>query len=896
MPVSHKKFSLSKITLACALALTSSAALSQDISGSSFDTFTHGVDINGHVHYQGYVDWDNTAAGYDGSDIYPVINNAVVNGVISTYYLDDGAGDNNTLTLSNTTVNGMITSGCMTGDCSNTEPRGNYLDPLSLVIDNTTINDTYEHYIYDVTDADQIRDFHQVDTYALGTAITLDQESNITIQNNSHVAGISLSQGYDWADVNGNSAETFDNNVQINDSVLTSGAYSELDKQGFYGQSDKPSDYNTATSTAADDIALSVVASADADNAMKTNVVLNNSTMTGDVAFVSYFDNGYYVDGHDSNGDGVLDTDGWDNTDELHLTLDNGSKWVGAATSSVQADTSLYDHTTNSRWPASVYNSDYGHLTGDAVYQSGLFDIAINNGSEWDATKASNLDNLTVNNASQVTVQEASILADTITLTNGSLLNIAAHGDVATDDLHLDSGSRASLVEESAHLYANTLTVSNGAELDLGRGQVDTQNLVLTDNGVFDIGSREFVLNADLNNARDKTAADYVYDSGVIGLNSDGHLSVNGTANGNYQVRIDNATGAGSVADYKDKELIRIYGGNATFTDANEADLGAYRYQAEQRGDVVVLDQKGLTSSANAALSLPSSNASTWHMEQDTLDNRMDNVRHTANQDKGGVWVNYFGGNLNTSNDVVDYDQDVNGVMVGLDKVVEGGGEREWLVGMSASFAKSSLSMSDADADSDSQSARVYSSLMFNNGVFVDSSLSYSHFSNDLDSTMSNGQHASGDNTTDAWGFGLKLGYDWAFQPKAYLTPYASITGVFVGDDDYTLNNGMNVSDQAYDSIRYELGADIGYTFEYAGGQAFTPYASLAYVYESSSNDAQINGDRIDNGVDGSAVRVGLGGQFEMSKNFSIYADANYLGGSDVDQPWAANLGVKYRW
>lgn len=38
--------------------------------------------------------------------------------------------------------------------------------------------------------------------------------------------------------------------------------------------------------------------------------------------------------GHDSNGDGVKDTNaGWAddslNVDELNITLDNGSKWVG---------------------------------------------------------------------------------------------------------------------------------------------------------------------------------------------------------------------------------------------------------------------------------------------------------------------------------------------------------------------------------------------------------------------------------------------------------------------------------------------------------------------------------------------------------------------------------------
>lgn len=68
----------------------------------------------------------------------------------------------------------------------------------------------------------------------------------------------------------------------------------------------------------------------------------------------------------------------------------------------------------------------------------------------------------------------------------------------------------------------------------------------------------------------------------------------------------------------------------------------------------------------------------------------------------------------------------------------------------------------------------------------------------------------------------------------------------------------------------------------------------LAYVYDDSNNDNDVNGDSIDNGTEGSAVRVGLGTQFSFTKNFSAYTDANYLGGGDVDQDWSANVGVKY--
>ena len=106
----------------------------------------------------------------------------------------------------------------------------------------------------------------------------------------------------------------------------------------------------------------------------------------------------------------------------------------------------------------------------------------------------------------------------------------------------------------------------------------------------------------------------------------------------------------------------------------------------------------------------------------------------------------------------------------------------------------------------------------------------------------------------------------------------------------------MKAGDQDYDSLRYELGVNTGYTFTYGNDQALTPYFNLAYVYDDSNNKAKVNGDSIDNGVEGSAVRVGLGTQFSFTKNFSAYTDVNYLGGGDVEQDWGAKVGVKYTW
>ncbi len=680
-----KKLVVSQLAVACTMAIASQASAATDISGKSYDTFYY----DGGIMYQGYVGYDYGSDYYNGN-IYPQISGAHVDGVISTWYLDDGTSNNthpNALTIKDSTIHGMITSQCMTDNCDNR--TGDYLyNRLALTVDNSTIDDDFEHYTY--YNADD-KSTASEDIYNLGTAITLDQETDLVIQNNSHVAGITLTQGYEWEDnqdvtsaTGSNSSEIFNNTIAVKDSVLSSGSWTDEGTDGFYGHTGKASDYDNKLT--ADDIALAVIANPAADNSMQTTASFDRSTINGDIYFESTFDENFggydrttldengnpvttHVDAYDVNGDGKPDSNGWDNTDRLDVTLTNGSKWVGAAISNVEATAELYDYQPNSIWPGSTYgieNSDTafneaGHVTGNEVYQSGIFNVTLQNGSEWDTRKVSNIDALVVDNHSQVNVESSSLLADSITLTNASTLNIGDDGAVATDSLTLDSGSQATLTEETASLYANTLTIDNGAQLNLGLGQVDADNVVLTDDGVLNVGSRDYVLDASLNNARyvtnDPNQKDY--DEGVIALNSDGHLAVNGDVAGNYRVRIDNATGAGSIADYKGNEVLRVYDDNdatsARFTAANKADLGAYTYEAQQQGDTVVLKQRELTDYANMALSIPSANTNIWNLEQDVLSTRLAQGRHTPG-DNGGAWVTYFGGNFNGDTGELSYD------------------------------------------------------------------------------------------------------------------------------------------------------------------------------------------------------------------------------------------------
>ncbi|MGE9527235.1 hypothetical protein, partial [Escherichia coli] len=94
-------------------------------------------------------------------------------------------------------------------------------DIFTLNIANSTIDDDFDAFYFNDTylDADgktSKTDYDRLVTAALGTAVTLDVESNINISNNSHVAGITLVQN-DLGNATYNTeGHQWDNNIVVN--------------------------------------------------------------------------------------------------------------------------------------------------------------------------------------------------------------------------------------------------------------------------------------------------------------------------------------------------------------------------------------------------------------------------------------------------------------------------------------------------------------------------------------------------------------------------------------------------------------------------------------------------------------------------------------------------------
>ncbi|MCV5579763.1 hypothetical protein OFO05_30655, partial [Escherichia coli] len=87
------------------------------------------------------------------------------------------------------------------------------------------------------------------------------------------------------------------------------------------------------------------------------------------------------------------------------------------------------------------YSEDGWNRVDNAnAFQSGVFDVVLNNGSDWETTKDSLIDTLAINSGSQVNVSaDSSLTSDTITLNGSSSMEV--NGEVNTDHLIIDTFS-----------------------------------------------------------------------------------------------------------------------------------------------------------------------------------------------------------------------------------------------------------------------------------------------------------------------------------------------------------------------------------------------------------------------------------------------------------------------
>jgi outer membrane autotransporter protein len=375
-------------------------------------------------------------------------------------------------------------------------------------------------------------------------------------------------------------------------------------------------------------------------------------------------------------------------------------------------------------------------------------------------------------------------------------------------------------------------------------------------------------------------------------------LTVTGNATGNHTVAIDSSgsepVGAGAIP------VVHIGGGDATFSLAGGAvDLGAFSY------DLVKLSNtdwylntlsRTISPGTQSVIALFNAAPTAWYGELSTLRSRMGEVR--MDHGKAGGWIRAYGNKFNVdASSGVAYQQVQQGLSFGADAPLPMG-DGQWLVGVLGGYSKSDLDLSHGTSGTiDSYYLGAYTTWLDQlSGYYFDGVLKFNRFQNESDVHLSDGKKTKGNYDSNAVGASLEFGRHIKLADDYFVEPFTQLSGVIIQGKDYDLDNGLSAEGDRTHSLLGKAGATAGRNFKW-DDKVVQPYVRAAFVHEfADNNQVKVNGNSFSNDLSGSRGELGAGVAVSMSDKVSIHADFDYSNGNKIEQPWGANLGVRYLW
>lgn len=450
--------------------------------------------------------------------------------------------------------------------------------------------------------------------------------------------------------------------------------------------------------------------------------------------------------------------------------------------------------------------------------------------------------------------------------------------------------------EENMQVYGFTLGLANGAQWTPNQTRNESTSPV---SGLYDIAVNNLVFEDGVINL--KHGSDQVVEIENM-TGSGGTINVTATTDGQNiesgSVNIKSAAKETTLAvvaqginadDIKDAE--------AAMKSLNEkvsAENGVAKTNTINEGDVNgVLTQEvaadGTTSSIqkheNTKLaSMKGVNAAAlvaWRDEVAYTNQRMEFLRD--HEHAYGAWGQVYGGESTYEGKV---DLKTTTVQVGADAAVG-----DWVVGAAFSYMNGDADMHNGNADTDAYTVSLYTSRMFDSGLFVNGLARYGRLSTDATAGNMDGEY---DN--DAFSIGGNVGYRINFTNQAFVEPTFGLQYAYVKGDTYTAGNGVKVEQDDFDALIASLGARAGFNFPNDSGRLFAR-ASVNHDFMGEIDGTASKGTVADSmyvDLGGTWFTYGVGAQFDVTKNLSFWGNIDRTTGGEVSTNYMMNAGLRY--
>ena len=364
---------------------------------------------------------------------------------------------------------------------------------------------------------------------------------------------------------------------------------------------------------------------------------------------------------------------------------------------------------------------------------------------------------------------------------------------------------------------------------------------------------------------------------GLSGVNTDDLAEKNISTEKALEKLTNKVVGKDGVNIENIEQTLFVDGG--TLTGKVTADL--------ENGKVTNIQQAKDTPTTAAIRDLTAISYLSWKQEMSSLSQRMGELRDSSAEH--GVWARVYGGKVENGS---QYDNEYQTYQIGYDKKYTVDNGRVYL-GYLVSYTDGETDYSYGTGENYSVGAGIYATWMNNNGHYVDVLYKVSRLNNKFD--MKDVEDVKGD--YDTYGISLSAEYGKRFDitDKWFAEPSVGMHLGRLGDETYTTDGGIKISQDSIYTAEGRVGAAVGYKFSDKGNV----YARTHVVKEFAGD---VDTEYMRNGVYASTsedfgdtwFEFGVGVNYRFTENMNVYADIERTGDSTVETKWQGNLGFRY--
>lgn len=308
-----------------------------------------------------------------------------------------------------------------------------------------------------------------------------------------------------------------------------------------------------------------------------------------------------------------------------------------------------------------------------------------------------------------------------------------------------------------------------------------------------------------------------------------------------------------------------------------------------------IVPGEGSTSTMDALSSISMTNYFLWRQENETLYQRMGEIRDRT--DLEGAWVRVLGGKNTYDSGNTYFKNRYHGFQIGFDHVTDKENNGKWIFGAALGYTRGSSDYSnDGSGKNWIGSLSAYAVKKFDNGAYLDLILKGSRLSNDFTAISKLNRYISkGKYHTNALQASIEAGHKIPLSETWYVDPQLQLTYGYIKDAKYRTDTRINVHVKGTPSTIGRAGISLGR--EAKEGSAFVKLDVLReFTSKYKATYTLDNGARNKNSVSMKDTwgEVSIGGTYNFNKDTYGFAQIKRSFGAKIQQDYRADIGMRY--